>query len=55
MPLVKDSWVHALLHERFGSEGFLEMWIDGQQITFFADCTNNLIRRGSGRQVARPI
>ena len=34
-PLIKGAWVSVLLHERFGSNGFVEMWIDGQQIKFF--------------------
>lgn len=35
MPLVKGRWVDVLLHERFSSDGFVELWIDGQQLTFF--------------------
>jgi len=34
MPLVKGQWVTVLLHERFASDGFVEMWIDGQQVSF---------------------
>jgi Polysaccharide lyase len=41
MPLIKESWVHVLLHERFGTNGFVEMWIDGQQVTFFANSSHN--------------
>ncbi|MGH3430190.1 MAG: hypothetical protein ACRDQZ_21920, partial [Mycobacteriales bacterium] len=41
MPLVRGSWVNVLLHERFGTDGFVEMWIDGQQITFFSGGTYN--------------
>ncbi len=37
MPLVKGSWVSVLLHERFASDGWVEMWIDGQQVSFFGD------------------
>lgn len=40
-PLIKESWVHVLLHERFGTDGFVEMWIDGKQITFFANSSHN--------------
>lgn len=36
-PLVKGEWVTVLTHERFGSDGFVEMWIDGEPITFFED------------------
>lgn len=35
MPLVKGSWVNVLLHERFASDGFVEMWINGQPVSFF--------------------
>jgi hypothetical protein len=37
MPLVKGRWVTVLLHERFASDGWVEMWIDGQQVNFFGD------------------
>jgi hypothetical protein len=36
-PLVKGEWVTVLSHERFGSDGFVEMWINGEPITFFED------------------
>lgn len=36
VPLRKGVWVTLLLHERFASDGFVEMWIDGQQVTFFS-------------------
>jgi hypothetical protein len=35
MPLVRNRWVDVLMHERFGTDGWVEMWIDGQQVTFF--------------------
>ncbi len=35
-PLARDRWTSVLLHERFGRRGFVEMWIDGQPIEFFA-------------------
>jgi hypothetical protein len=41
MPLVKEKWVDVLVHERFGSSGFVEMWINGQQVTFFSGGTYN--------------
>lgn len=34
MPLVKERWVTVLLHERFATDGWVEMWIDGQQVDF---------------------
>jgi hypothetical protein len=39
MPLVKGRWVSVLLHERFASDGWVEMWIDGQQVSFFDNTT----------------
>ena len=41
MPLVKDSWVSVMVHEKFASEGWVEMWIDGKQIDFFSASTYN--------------
>lgn len=41
MPLTKEKWVDVLVHERFGSSGWVEMWIDGQPITFFPGGTYN--------------
>jgi hypothetical protein len=41
MPLVRGRWVHFLVHERFASDGWVEMWVDGQPITFFAGGTYN--------------
>jgi hypothetical protein len=35
MPLIKGSWVTVLMHQRFASDGFVELWINGQQINFF--------------------
>ena len=34
-PLRKGVWISVLLHERFAADGWVEMWIDGQQVTFF--------------------
>jgi hypothetical protein len=36
MPLVRNRWVHVLLHERLATDGWVEMWIDGNPVTFFA-------------------
>lgn len=41
VPVIRDSWVSVMVHERFGSEGWVEMWIDGQQITFFGSGSYN--------------
>jgi hypothetical protein len=35
-PLVRNRWVSFLIHERFGPDGWVEMWVDGQPIAFFA-------------------
>jgi hypothetical protein len=35
MPLVRGRWIELLLHERFGSDGWVEMWIDGNRVGFF--------------------
>jgi hypothetical protein len=34
-PLARGSWVSVLLHERFATDGWVEMWINGQQVSFF--------------------
>ena len=39
MPLVRDRWIHVLLHQRFAADGWVEMWIDGVPVTFFAPDT----------------
>ena len=41
MPLVRNSWVDVTVHEKFGAEGWVEMWVNGQQSTFFAQDANN--------------
>jgi hypothetical protein len=41
MPLVRNKWVSFVIHERFGSDGWIEMWVNGQPITFFAGGTVN--------------
>jgi hypothetical protein len=41
MPQVNDQWVTVMVHERFASNGFVEMWIDGNQVTFFASSLVN--------------
>ncbi len=44
MPLVRGRWVELLLHERFASDGWVEMWIDGQRVTFFPGAGNSTDR-----------
>jgi hypothetical protein len=41
MPLQTGRWVKLLLHERFATDGWVEMWIDGQQVTFFSSASYN--------------
>jgi hypothetical protein len=31
----EGNWTTVLLHEKFATDGFVEMWVDGQQIKFF--------------------
>jgi hypothetical protein len=35
IPIIRGQWVDVLEHFRFGHDGFVETWIDGEQITFF--------------------
>jgi hypothetical protein len=39
--LVKSRWITVMVHERFARDGFIEMWIDGKQVTFFPGGTQN--------------
>jgi hypothetical protein len=39
-PLRKGVWITVLTHERFASDGWVEMWIDGQPVTFFSGTYN---------------
>jgi hypothetical protein len=34
MPLVRGKWTTVLLHERFDTDGWVEMWIDGTHVAF---------------------
>jgi hypothetical protein len=40
-PLIKGRWVSVLLHERFAHDGWVEMWIDDQKVTFFSEGSHN--------------
>jgi hypothetical protein len=40
-PLIKGSWVTILTHERFAEDGFVEMWVNGEQVDFFAPGNHN--------------
>ena len=39
-PLVRGRWVNVLLHERFATDGWVEMWIDGNPVKFFSGTYN---------------
>lgn len=41
MPLVKGSWVDVTVHTRFAADGWVEMWVNGQQVTFFGPGSYN--------------
>jgi hypothetical protein len=41
VPLIKGSWVDVTVHELFGENGWVEMWVDGQPITFFGPGSYN--------------
>ena len=40
-PVVKGHWTTILMHERFDTDGFVEMWVDGERVTFFPDGNRN--------------
>jgi hypothetical protein len=35
IPEIRNQWVDVVIHERFAPDGWIEMWVNGQQITFF--------------------
>jgi Polysaccharide lyase len=41
MPLTRNEWVTFLVHQRYATDGFIELWIDGQQIRFFSNTSFN--------------
>jgi hypothetical protein len=41
MPLPRERWVDVLVHQRFAGDGWVEMWIDGRQVTFFESSSHN--------------
>ena len=40
-PIVRGEWVEIVLHQRFASDGFVEMWVNGERATFFAAGAHN--------------
>ena|GEM_PF-1526759 len=41
MPLPRGRWVDVLVHQRFASDGWVEMWVDGERVTFFQNSSYN--------------
>jgi hypothetical protein len=41
MPIPRGQWTDVVYHTKFGADGFVEMWINGQPVTFFADDFHN--------------
>jgi hypothetical protein len=37
----EGNWTTVLLHEKFANDGFVEMWVNGQQIDFFPKGNRN--------------
>ena len=40
-PIVRGRWIDIVFHTRFGRNGFVELWVDGEQVTFFEDSPHN--------------
>ena len=40
-PVVRGEWVEIVLHQRFASDGFVEMWVNGERATFFGAGAHN--------------
>ena len=51
-PLIRGSWNTVLVHERFATDGFVEMWVNGQQISFFSSGTYNPSHHPATTQLA---
>jgi polysaccharide lyase-like protein len=41
MPLVRNQWVSVMVHEMFGPQGWIELWVNGEPITFFDHSSYN--------------
>jgi hypothetical protein len=41
MPLPRGRWVDVVMPQRFAADGFVEMWVDGRQVTFFESSSHN--------------
>ena len=51
VPLTKNSWVNVMVHERFGDSGWVEMWINGTQVTFFGAGSYNPRHEPTGERL----
>ena len=40
-PVVRNSWINVVVHTKFGADGYVEMWVNGKPISFFASNTYN--------------
>lgn len=52
MPLVRNQWIDVVVHESFAADGWVEMWVNGQQITFFGADTYNPNHEGPTTRLA---
>jgi hypothetical protein len=54
MPLERGRWISVLVHERLdeNGKGFVEMWIDGERITFFGPGSYNPGKHAETTQLA---
>jgi Polysaccharide lyase len=34
MPIVKNRWIDIMIHERFGTDGWVDLYINGRRVTF---------------------
>lgn len=50
-PLARGRWTSVLVHERFATEGFVEMWINGRRVDFFSSGGFNPHRHGTTRRL----
>lgn len=45
-PIQRGKWIDVVFHSRFGHDGFVELWIDGKQVTFFENSPHNPLEEG---------
>jgi outer membrane biosynthesis protein TonB len=51
-PLSRGRWTTVLLHERFAGDGFVEMWINGEPVSFFGSGSYNPSRHAQTEHLA---